>query len=270
MKLLGSRHNPVFKSLLKLKESARERRAARMALLDGAHLVGAYLERVGVPRALAVSAAAADAPEIKGLIKRAAPLEAIILADGLFRELSPVATPSGILAAVEIPLPKPVAPDVACCLLLEGIQDPGNVGSILRSAAAAGVQDVLLSRGCADVWSPRVLRAAMGAHFFLNVEERADLAAFTHRYTGQVVATAARARRSIFELDLKQPTAFVVGSEGAGVSRELSAAADVLAAVPMPAAMESINVGAATAVCLFERVRQLRANAERGTMNAEP
>lgn len=259
MKLLSSRGNPVFKSLLKLKESARERRTARMAVLDGAHLIAAYLERVGAPRALVVSAAAAGAPEIKGLLRRAAPLEAIVLADGLFRELSPVTAPSGILAAVEIPPSGGVAADVACCLLLEGIQDPGNVGSILRSAAAAGVQDVLLSRGCADVWSPRVLRAAMGAHFVLNIEERTDLIAFAHKYTGQVVATAASARRSIFELDLKQPTAFVVGSEGMGVSRELSAEADVLAAVPMPGGMESINVGAATAVCLFERVRQLKA-----------
>lgn len=258
VKFIRSRSNPLFKSLLKLKESPRERRTERVTLLDGAHLVATYLERVGPPRAIAVSAAAAETPEIKGLLGRAKALEPVVVADGLFRELSPVTTPSGILAAVEIPPTQSVPRDTECCLLLEDIQDPGNLGSILRSAAAAGVRHVLLSKGCADVWAPRVLRGAMGAHFLLAIEERADLTVFAREYQGQIVATAADAQRSIFDVDLKQSTAFIIGNEGAGLSGELTAEADVSAAVPMPGGMESINVGAAAAVCLFERVRQLR------------
>lgn len=258
MKFIRSRSNPLFKSLLKLKASPRERRSEGSALLDGAHLVAAYLDRVGKPRALAVSAGATETPEIKRLLGQVQSLEPIVLSEGLFRELSPVTTPSGILAVVAIPAAQSVPPDADCCLLLDDIQDPGNLGSILRSAAAAGVRHVLLSRGCADAWSPRVLRGAMGAHYLLVIEERANLPAFARDYQGQVVATAADAGQSIFEIDLTRPTAFVVGNEGAGLSRDLAGQADVSAAVPMPGGMESINVGAAVAVCLFERVRQLR------------
>jgi RNA methyltransferase, TrmH family len=263
VKYISSHGNPLFKSLARLRDSPRERRAERVALLDGAHLVATYLERTGRPRLVAISAAAADAPEIRALFEAVQASESIILTDGLFGELSPVTTPAGILAVVDIPSAQPVPRDAECCLLLENIQDPGNVGSILRSAAAAAVRHVLLSRGCADIWSPRVLRAAMGAHFALNMRERENLTAFARDYPGQVVATGARAARSIFEVDLTGPTAFVVGNEGAGITEALVAEADFLAVVPMSAGVESINVGAAAAVCLFERVRQLKANAER-------
>jgi TrmH family RNA methyltransferase len=185
-----------------------------------------------------------------------------VLTDGVFRELSPVITPSGILATVEIPAAHPVPRDAECCILLDGLQDPGNLGSILRSAAAAGARHVLLSKGCADAWSPRVLRAAMGAHFRLNVVERADLVGFAGAFEGQVVATAAASERPIFDIDLTAPSAFIFGNEGAGVDPGLLAQADLLAGVPMPGGVESINVGAAAAVCLFERVRQLRASRE--------
>lgn len=259
MKLVTSRGNPVFKALVRLRDSARERRTERTALLDGAHLIESYLDRIdSPPRALAVAASAADKAEIKSLVARAAPVEPVVLADGLFRELAPVTTPSGILAVVDIPAMRPVPPTVECCVLLERIQDPGNLGSILRSAAAAGVRNVLLSKDCADAWAPRVLRAAMGAHFGLNIEERANLVAFAHEYTGQVVATAAGADRTVFETDLTQPTALAIGSEGSGLSRALLDEADVIVAIPMPGGLESINAAAAAAVCLFERVRQMR------------
>jgi TrmH family RNA methyltransferase len=211
-----------------------------------------------------VTRAAAETPAIRALIKAAPLPEPVLLSDALFAKLSSLTTPAGILAAVAIPAARSVPPEIGCCLLLEDVQDPGNVGSILRSAAAAGVAHVLLSRGCADPWSPRVLRAAMGAHFFLNVVEASDLAAFAGTYPGQVVATTAAAAHSIFEIDLRQPTAFLVGNEGAGLSTPLLAAADLQVAVPMPGGMESINVAAASAICLFERVRQLAAGAQAG------
>ena len=258
MKFVRSRSNPLFKSLLKLKDSTRERRREGSALLDGAHLVAAYLERVGKPQAIAVSVNAAETPEIRRLLEKSPSPEPIVLTEALFRDLSPVVTPSGVLAVIAIPPAPSVPHDVQCCLLVEDVQDPGNLGSILRSAAAAGVRHVLLSKGCADAWSPRVLRGAMGAHYLLVIAERANLPAFAREYRGQMVAAAADAKKSIFDIDLTLPTAFAVGNEGSGLSTELAAQADVLAAVPMSDGLESINVGAAAAVCLFERVRQLR------------
>jgi TrmH family RNA methyltransferase len=258
VKVVHSRGNPLFKSLLKLKGSPRERHREGRALLDGPHLVAAYIERIGEPQAIAVSANATETPEIKRLLEMAQSSEPIVFSEALFRELSSVITPSGILAVVAIPPSHPVPPDVECCLLIEDVQDPGNLGSILRSAAGAGVRHVLLSRGCADVWSPRVLRGAMGAHYLLGIEDRANLVAFARDYQGQVIAAAADAATSIFDIDLKAPTAFALGNEGSGLSAELAAQADMVATIPMSTGLESINVGAAAAVCLFERVRQLR------------
>lgn len=264
MKIIRSRANPLFRALARLRDSPRERRRAGTTLLDGPHLVADYIARRGMPQTLAVNAEALDSPEIRELLARAHGAEPVIFAEGLFRELSPVTTPSGILAVVPIPAASPVPHDVACCVLLEDIQDPGNVGSILRSAAAAGVRHVLLSTGCADAWSPRVLRAAMGAHHALVIAERADLVGFARAYHGQVVAADAKGGQSIHDVDLTAPTAFALGNEGAGLSEVLMQQAQIRAAVPMAGAIESINVGAAAAVCLFERGRQLKASRREG------
>jgi TrmH family RNA methyltransferase len=143
------------------------------------------------------------------------------------------------------------------CVMLEDIQDPGNLGSMLRTCAAAGIRHVLLSAGSAHAWSPRVLRAGMGAHFALAVYEQADLPAAARAFRGSRVATRQGASQSVFSTDLKGNVAFLFGNEGAGLSRELLDAADVVVSVPMPGPVESLNVAAAAAVCLFERVRQM-------------
>ncbi len=147
------------------------------------------------------------------------------------------------------------------CLLLEEIQDAGNLGSILRTAAAAGVREVHLSRGSAFAWSPRVLRAGQGAHFSLAIREGAALAEVAAAFRGSVVATAPDAPESLFALDLRPPVAWIFGNEGAGISPALAAQATHRAHIPMPGGAESLNVAAAAAVCLFEAVRQRSAGA---------
>ena len=141
-------------------------------------------------------------------------------------------------------------------LLLENIQDPGNVGTLLRSAAAGGAGHVLLSAQCAFAWSPKVLRAAMGAHFALNIVEGADLEAFIGGYRGITVALSADAEASLYDLDLHGPVAFIIGNEGTGLSEAVKAAATRRARIPMPGRMESLNAGVAGSLCLFEAVRQ--------------
>jgi TrmH family RNA methyltransferase len=140
--------------------------------------------------------------------------------------------------------------------MLEDIQDPGNIGSILRSAAAAAVTEVYLSSGCVHAWSPRVLRAGMGAHFALRIHEGIDLMTLIERYPGTVIAAAGDAVRSVYSVDLRGNVALLFGNEGAGLSPRLRAAAHLQVSIPMPGTTESLNVAAAAAVCLFERVRQ--------------
>jgi RNA methyltransferase, TrmH family len=251
-KVITSRENPLYKHLKHLVESGRQRRVSGQTLLDGEHLLRVYLDRVGPPLALILrQSAVGNLPRLT-----ARPLknvERIVLADSLFDALSPVQTPTGVLTQIEIPPQRAYRREF--CLLLEDIQDPGNLGAMLRSAAAAGVDTVYLSKGCADAWSPKVLRGGQGAHFFLGLVEHADLLQVIPTLPA-VVATDARAVDTLYDLDLTGPVAFAFGNEGAGLSPALMAAARRRVRIPMPGDMESLNAAAAAAVCVFERVRQ--------------
>ncbi|ROH88166.1 RNA methyltransferase [Pseudomethylobacillus aquaticus] len=253
MKQITSRDNPQFKQLKKLVEQPRARREQDRILLDGAHLIDAYVAEGGVPDLLIVADGACS-EDAQHTLNANPAVEQLHLPPGLFAELSPVATPTGILALAVTPrLPVPAEPVFA--LLLEDIQDPGNLGAILRSAAAAGVDAVYLSAACADVWSAKVLRGGQGAHFLLPLLERADLCALATAFNGQVLATSPHGA-ALYTLDLRQPSAFLVGNEGKGLSPALMACASVKVSIPMPGRIESLNAAAATAICLFERVRQ--------------
>lgn len=258
MKTITSTENPRFRALLKLVQSARERRTSGLSLLDGVHLVAAYREHVGQPAEIALSSAGIDNPEIAGLLAKMPGVDAVVYADGLFRQLSSVATPTGIIGVV--PTPRVAQPDQLSGpgVWLEDIQDPGNVGSILRSAAAAGIPTVCLSRHSVHAWSPRVLRAGMGAHFALQIIEGADLHSLAAGYSGRILATSVKAGVAVFDAKMTGDVALLFGNEGAGLTPALAACAHQTVHIPMPGKSESLNVGAAAAVCLFERVRQQR------------
>lgn len=255
-KLIRSRDNPHFKLLRRLSSSTRERRKAGLALLDGAHLITAFRASGGVPEQLILSESAKSNPELARLAAAVSGRELLILADPLFHEVAQVATPTGIIALIRTPKPGPLPGTIERCVMLENIQDSGNLGSILRSSAAAGMRTVLLSHGCAFPWSPKVLRAGMGAHFSLDIHDNVDLAAIVPRLSGRLICASGHAEKSLYEADLRGPLAWVFGNEGAGVSAELSAAATEHLRIPMPGKTESLNVAAAVAVCLFEQLRQ--------------
>jgi len=253
---ITSPSNPHFKRLLKLQQSSRERRKSGLTLLDGAHLLAAYLEHVGRPGEIVVSESAAADAEIAAAVRRSG-LEPLTLSDALFGELSSVTTPTGVICVVQTPRPAAVPQTPGACVMLEDIQDPGNLGSILRSAAAAGIFEVYLSPHSVHAWSPRVIRAAMGAHFMLRVYEQVDLEALIGRCRGKVLAAMPKADVSLYGADLRGDVALLFGNEGAGVSAALRERAHATLSIPMPGAAESLNLAAAVAVCLFERVRQM-------------
>jgi len=254
---IESAANPHFKALRRLAESSRERKKSGLTVLDGSHLVQAYLDGAGAPEQVMVSEKGENNIEIKQILKNISSSSILLLSDRLFEQLSQVVTPSGIVAVVKTPRPQPVPADMEACVLLEDLQDPGNLGSILRSAAAAGVRHVLLSKNSVHAWSPRVLRAGMGAHFMLDIHEQANLLAIAAAFKGIVIAASRDASRSLYGCDLTGKVAMLFGNEGGGLSRPLKAAAHVEVSIPMPGKVESLNVAAAVAVCLFERVRQL-------------
>jgi TrmH family RNA methyltransferase len=257
MKIVRSADNPRFKALRKLVQSSHERRQTGLSVLDGPHLVAAYHDHVGIPDEVVVSDSGRSQNEIRALLAQLSAAEPLVLADALFEKLSSVATATGIIALIRTPRPDPIPPRAGSCLMVEDLQDPGNLGSILRSAAAAGLTQVLLSKHAVHAWSPRVLRAAMGAHFLLRLHEGVDLLAAARAYEGRIIATSQRAPRTLYKEDLRGDVALVLGNEGGGISDDLLAAAHAVVAIPMPGKTESLNVAAAAAVCLFERVRQM-------------
>ena len=258
MKAVSSRDNPAYRRMSRLHSSRQARRAEGVSLLDGAHLVDAYLGSGREIEEVAVNAAGLEDAEIARLLERSAPARVTLLSDPLFKSISTVDSPTGIVAFVKTPAASMPPPDASLVLALDDIQDPGNVGTLLRSAAAAGATHVVLSGKCAFAWSPKVLRAAMGAHFALGIAEGIDLLSFAKGYRGTTVALSGAAGRSLYDLDLKKPCAIFVGNEGAGLSAELEAACKVKARIPMPGNVESLNAGVAGSVALFECVRQRR------------
>lgn len=249
---ISSRDNSTFKSLRALADDPGKQGSA---LLDGIHLVAECLNRGVELRQLLVSESGLENPEIDLLLKSAIGIDCLVMRDSLFRNISGTGTPTGIAAVMKIP-PMPAGAIQGDALMLDAVQDAGNVGAILRTAAAAGVRDVVLGGGCAGAWTPRVLRAGQGAHFSLAIRERANLVAMLAGCSATIVATVARGGTSLYELELSGPIVWLVGNEGSGLTPEHMAAADVHARIPLADKSESLNVAAATAVCLFEMVRQ--------------
>lgn len=256
MEIIRSRQNPLVKQLIKLADNRRERLKARQTLLLGTHLVASALAAGWTLQRLLVAEGEDSRAEIADLMQQAG-TPVTLLSRDLFAEIEQSPSTVGILALAA--LPETAAPRRSgCCLLLEGIQDPGNVGSILRTAAAAGIDQAWLTPGCADVWSPKVLRAGMGAHFMIPVVERVTLDEVLPGFNGRIVATTLDAADSLYATDLRPDMVLALGSEGEGVSTELLAFAHARVRIPMARETESLNVAAAAAICLFERLRQLQ------------
>jgi len=177
-----------------------------------------------------------------------------VVADPLFDALSGLESPAPIGFLLALPDEGAVQPGVPT-LVLDRLQDAGNVGSLLRSASALGMPQVLALKGTAALWSPKVLRAGMGAHFALRLVEGAGPDALDALGL-PLVAASAHAERALDERALPWPCAWVLGHEGQGVDPALLARCAQTRRIPQPGGEESLNVAAAGAICLYESLRQ--------------
>lgn len=253
MSVLTSRDNPKVKRWAKLAADARYRRSEKRALIEGPHLLAAALKHGHKPIAvLATEEGAADA-EIGALIRESR-VRPVLLAKGVFRSVVDAETPQGV--AAEIAIPEAGKEAGGPTIFLEGVQDPSNVGAILRSAAAFGVKRVVLDRACADAWSPKALRAGMGGHFALGIQVTGDLGAELNAFRGTLLCTVPRGGRPIGEVELGGDPGWIFGGEGSGLSEETLRRAPVRVTIPTKATIESLNVAAAAAICLYETSRK--------------
>jgi len=259
LKHVTSRDNALFKQLKALTGSTHQRRKAGQSVLDGVHLAQAYVAALGQPARCVVSERHYDHAEVRPLLDKIDSDKVVVLADALFTQISSVVNGIDLMLVIDTPaghLPAKIDTD---CVILDGVQDAGNVGSILRSAAAAGIPHAFLITGCAFAWSVKTLRAGMGANFHLNIVEHCTLEMLGSRLAVPLLATSSHADAAVFDTDLRQPVGWVIGNEGAGVSPEWMARVSRTVGIPQPGGLESLNVAAATAVCLFESIRQRRA-----------
>lgn len=257
--LITSSKNPQIQHLRQLVSVSKYRQRHRQTVLDGVHLCDAYLRSGGSPVQVFVGVDSMKNPEVSELLFRLdESVDVVEVPESLYERVSSLEQGVAILFVIAMPEKALAAGLSKNSLLLESVQDPGNVGAILRTAAAAGVQDVYLSAGSAAAWSPKVLRAGMGAHFGLNIYEGADLAwLISSSKDVAVLATSLKAKRSIYEADLGDGVAWLFGNEGSGVSEELlNLCKENTVIIPQADGVESLNVAAAVAVCLFEGRRQ--------------
>ena len=257
MKIITSAQNSRFKDILKLANKQSYRRKYNLALLEGAHLAEEWLKTFGTPEICLIRSGGGQSKELTELVKKCEQIGADILglSENLFNKISPVEHSLGIIFIVKIPGPKLINP-LADTVILENIQDPGNLGTILRSAAASGVEQIICSNDTVGAWSPKVLRAAMGAHFRLNIHENQDLTVVCSELKVPIYATSLDAKKSIYDKDLKPASAWVFGNEGAGVSESLQDLATEKVIIPQVSDVESLNVAMAATICLFEQNRQ--------------
>ncbi len=253
---IASRDNPLLVRLRKLAQDPGAYRKLGEIWLEGDHLCRALRAR-GVPakRALLSERGWADA-DLRELAAWAAAVT--VLPDALFAGIGGLASPAAIGFVIELPAAAPIDPNAAS-VVLDRVQDAGNVGSVLRSAAALGVTQVLALSGTAGLWSPKVLRAGMGAHFALRLVEGLhpdELAALAL----PLVATSSHTSAVLHRVALPSPCAWVFGHEGQGVSPDLLARCALTVSIPQPGGEESLNVAAAAAICLYEAVRRADAS----------
>jgi TrmH family RNA methyltransferase len=257
MKSISSDSNPNFRRWLRLADSPRAVREQGSTLAEGLHLAGAIAD-AGVAVGAVLVRRGASEGAIPALLDRLGG-EAIAfeLAAPLYDRLSPVEHGAGLMVVIGIAQREAPRRRDEDLVYLDGIQDPGNAGAILRCAAAAGIRCVLASPGTAALWAPRTLRASMGAHFRLELQEGVSAQSLGDALGGDWYAAVAHEGESLWKVAFPSaPMGWIFGSEGAGPGEGALAAARQKVRIPTSGAVESLNVAAAAAVCMFERVRR--------------
>ncbi len=256
---ISSTDNPIYRRLKQLATSARACREARRTLIEGVHLLQAALDAKVTIHTLVLRGAETsnEALELAQAAEAQSKAKLIELAPSLYDTISPVEHGAGVLAEIEFVTSKWPERILEDAIYLDNVQDPGNVGTLLRTAAAAGVRHAIAGPSCAYIWLPKVMRAAMGAHFVLDLHEQIAPQSMRDAFTGEVLAADAIAGENLFEAQWgDNATLWLFGGEGQGLGADALLTANRRLRIPVDNQVESLNVGAAAAVCLFEQKRR--------------
>lgn len=253
--LITSDKNQTVKLAKALLTQARQRKKMGLTVLEGTHLIDAALRSDYPFVQILVAESAQTHSEVQQILTRLPTYTpTLTLSDALYASIRSLGTGIDIMAIVTIPTPR-LAAIHEDCLILNDVQDSGNVGTLLRTAAAVGINNILCTSATAQAWSPKTLRAGMGAQFALTVYEGLSNTDILDYVKVPLFATSSHTDTLIYEHDLRAPMAWIMGHEGQGVCAELMQCATPIA-LPQPNGQESLNVAIAGSLCLYETLRQ--------------
>jgi TrmH family RNA methyltransferase len=251
--IIKSIENETFKQFRKLYVNKAFRRELLKSLLDGHHLIKAYIASGGKILEF-IKDASINSDEISLIIQDNPYIKIHTMQHDLFTKISDLNSVTGLIALINIP-PSHFMKPHGLSLLLDRIQDPGNLGGIIRTAAAVGVSSVFLSEGCHDVWSPKTLRGSQGAHFSLSCYEHQNLENLMGLFDCPVYSLSMKGE-SLYETDLPKNVAIILGSEGQGLDQKLLDKSTKTICIPMTQRIESLNVSSAASIIMYEYYRQ--------------
>lgn len=253
--LITSDKNTTVKLVKALLAQARQRKKYGQTVIEGIHLIDAALRSDYPFVQILLAESARNHAEVQQVLTRLPTYTPIInLSDTLYESIRSLGKGIDIMAIINVPVPNlPVIEQD--CLILNDVQDSGNVGTLLRTAAAVGINQVLCTSSTAQVWSPKTLRAGMGAQFALAIYEGLSIDDVLAKVKVPLLATSSHTDTLIYNHDLSSPVAWIMGHEGQGVCDELMQCATPIA-LPQPNGQESLNVAIAGSLCLYETLRQ--------------
>ncbi|ERP95062.1 MULTISPECIES: TrmH family RNA methyltransferase [Acinetobacter] len=251
---LESKDNAKIKHLRGLIELNSARKKHQQTVLEGTHLCLAWLQQQKKIFSLFTTEQALENSELQQVFELHQG-HIFVISEVLYKDLSTLGTTLPCLAIIDLPQNPAQIDFTQDTLILENVQDPGNVGTLLRSAAAANIKQVICTQGSASLWSPRVLRAGMGAHFSLVCFENIQLEDILPQFKIPVFVTSSHRSTSLYSKDLTQACVWILGNEGQGASNYALEHAEAVA-IPQPGGQESLNVAIAGSICFFEMVRQ--------------
>ena len=251
-RLIDSIHNKIIKEINALKNK-KDRDKRGLFILEGERLISEIPTDWEI-RYIAVA---------KGYTgKRGYSENVYIMPDSLFEKISDTVNPQGILAVCgikEFDVRNADFKGNPFYVMLENVMDPGNMGTIIRTADAAGADGIFLSKGCVDIYNPKVIRSTMGSVFHLPIYRNVNATAFVKRMNSEGITTLAahlRGNTTPYNVDMRKGCAVIIGNEAKGLSDELSDEASSLVRIPMPGKAESMNAGIAAGILIYEAVRQ--------------
>ena len=254
---ITSAQNPLIKKVHKLSTQKKIRQNEGLSVLDGAHLLTEYLKFDQVPEEILISEKCMNSPEWEILSSRACSAASVIeIPDDLMTKIAPTKSPSGILTVIQTPSSQLLTPSsLEKILLLDHLQDPGNVGTLIRSAVAAGFEAVISLNSC-ELWSPKVLRSAQGAHFYPTaLQEIEDIKQVPD--VNWYALSCDEDSQDLFQTKFKSPLGLIVGNEGAGLSSEISSLKPQNVHIPMHHNFESLNAAVSGSIGMFEITKRI-------------